>query len=107
MKQLKEFFSMIITAVICFTMNVFSRKSEGKRIEGELTENQNAYMDCAGSVVADTETERILFYKNKGICFGKNNYMMYKKYSFSGFLKKIFFWLQGPGDLTEVCEVLK
>ncbi len=91
MKNFKKYFKMLITAVICFAMCFVSGKNVTADVEKVLADGQ--------AVPNHTEKDRVLtkststVFKNSQIAEKEKN-----KYREGSFLKKIFFWLKGPGD---------
>lgn len=95
MKKLVASIKMMITAVICFTMCLFA----GKKVHADVKETKPN-----GQAVPNSTK------KNSKMCnsIKKNlqqnrkqngrNIIREKFYSLDLFMKKIFYWLQGPGD---------
>lgn len=75
MKSLKEFFHMIVAAVICFGMKVITGREN--RIVKTVTETNEVL--CLSA----PDGYRNLFYDKKKVRLP---------------LKKVFYWKQGPGD---------
>lgn len=105
MKGLKEFFRIIVTAVICFGMRAFIGNKNrlvkacmGNGNVSVFTENSRAVK--YGSSVGEA------FTSNKGASKAKSNHitgtqtgsLFQYKMRRRPLLKKVFFWLQGPGD---------
>lgn len=95
MKKLVASIKMMITAVICFTMCLFT----GKKIHADVKK-----IMPNGQAVPDSTK------KKRKICsiikkklqrkrkHDKRSAVGEKFYSLDLFMKKIFYWLQGPGD---------
>lgn len=93
MKKIKSYFHLIFKAVICMLVNLFS----GKNAEKMSAKVRNLSSDTA---------ERNVFGMETDMCEENAGYPV--KYCGSGhsgrncYIKKIFFWLQGPGDRIRV-----
>lgn len=109
MKGLKEFFKMIVTAVICFTMSAFTRNqaeekivrvlSGGKIMFGRVGGNGTAVMTGNGW---KTVGSNAFLCNNKNLLSGnKNNIIEFQGYRRRLRLKKMLRWFQGPGDSRE------
>lgn len=81
MRGLKEFFRMIITAVVCFGTKLFG-------------ENKKEFVKVC------TENGSTFFLKSKELSATRNNNVnvYYHNSSHPLFLKKVMPWKQGPGD---------
>lgn len=101
MKGLKEFFSMIVTAVICFTMNVFSGNKKGAKV---FSGDSNAVRSFIKDVVQNSEGERKDSVGYEAFSVGKNREGRYKFYSDMQPVKKVSFLTQGPGDMIRACR---
>ncbi len=87
MRKIRDYFDMIFTAVVCFVINLFS----GKSVKNSMDKNQDVLSYAKrnrDSVPTEcgkcgTETEK----RTESVYFSPGD-----------FLKKVFFWMQGPGD---------
>lgn len=87
MRKIRDYFDMIFTAVVCFVINLFS----GKSVKNSMDKNHNVLSYAKrnrDSVPTEcgkcgTETEK----RTESVYFSPGD-----------FLKKVFFWMQGPGD---------
>lgn len=86
MRKLKDCFHMILTAVICFAVNLFSRKPDNSAKENKV------FLSC----MKKSRNSVPLQYEKCGTETGKGSGSL--SCSPGDFLKKVFFWLQGPGD---------
>lgn len=109
MKNLKKHFKMIITAVICFVMGVIPGKKNGKNEKKQILEfkcNGRGRESCVNGQALHKEhvgqasgnvNERIIYIqdwinnKNNRTGWTCSNGNVFKN-------KKVFFWMQGPGD---------
>lgn len=89
MRKLKSYFHLIVTAVICFFMSLIPGKKGSENVKkvlvgGQAVRNHNR---CN----AETTSVKIMpiFMDYKGGRTAK---------SAEDYLKKNFFWMQGPGD---------
>lgn len=87
MRKIKDYFHMILAAVVCLTTSLFSKKL----MKNVGTENQVV----SGDMKKCRHSGRMM-YKKYGI--ERNNVQKYIRFSPGNLLKKVFFWLQGPGD---------
>lgn len=96
MKNLKEYFKLVITAVICFATNLLSGKNTIRKIGEVFTVGQ------AGAVNRNN-VYSMFHCENRGYVL-KNEGRMVENFIHkrSLFLKKVFFWLQGPGDKPSI-----
>lgn len=95
MKKLVASIKMVITAVICFTMCLFS----GKKIHADVKEIMPNGQAVPNST--DKNSKKCSNMKKNLQQNRKQNerYVIKEKfYSLDLFMKKIFYWLQGPGD---------
>lgn len=95
MKKLVASIKMMITAVICFTMCLFT----GKKIHADVKE----IMPNGQAVPNSTEKSSIMCSSmnrkvKKNRKEDERDFIREKFYSLDLFMKKIFYWLQGPGD---------
>ena len=96
MKRLKEYFNVIVTAVICFFMGMIP----GKRVHGELVKVlENGY--AAGSEtrkMTGCREDACRYHEKFNLSDIRNmDYMKKRKWKRHR-IQKIFFWLGGPGD---------
>lgn len=102
MNRIKEYFRLVITAVICFAMSVLPGKGRGEKV---LKAMSLGYAGNGNGTVHSGNTKEAPF-----SCSGKCEYREKNNgsvvdncvYKSSRFLKKVFFWLQGPGDRSHV-----
>lgn len=90
MKRLKEYFKMIVTAVICLTMSMFPGKNREKIVK-VLNGKTNT-----SAAASNNATQRM---DNHAAFPEMKNAAEYRRYRRYIRLKKVFFWLQGPGDI--------
>lgn len=87
MRKLKNYFKLIVTAVICFFVSFISGKKENEEMKKVLAGGQ-AFSNHSSSE------------KNEFVWKAENR--RNSKFSFCNRygqnFKKIFFWMQGPGD---------
>ena len=96
MKRLKEYFNVIVTAVICFFMGMIP----GKRVHGELVKVlENGY--AAGSEtrkMTGCREDACRYHEKFNLSDIRNmDYMKKRKWKRPR-IQKIFFWLGGLGD---------
>lgn len=96
MKKLKNYFKMIITAVICFAMSLIPGKKAGKVMKNVFTD---------GQAVSDHT-------KKRKHATGNTGYVLQSFQSEAAapissrhryFLKKVFLRRKGPGDKSPLC----
>ena len=92
MRTLKRYFKLLLTAVICFAMCFTARKNVMADTEEILTDGQ--------AVSTHKEEEGVFPQKQKKryVTVHKEEQAEKYKYRAGLFLKKVFFWLKGPGD---------
>ena len=99
MRGLKEFFCKIVAAVICFGMKVFSGsifenilKEKNASIYPKIEENRiyGNNKGQTGSVCTEMTSSVADELSYIGNSINKSQYHL--------FLKRVFYWLQGPGD---------
>lgn len=91
MKNFKKYFKMLLTAMICFAMCLVSGKNVTADVEKILADGQ------AGP--NHTEKDGLLERSLRNVFeVSKIEEEKKRKYKEGSFLKKIFFWLKGPGD---------
>lgn len=106
MRKLKNYFKLIITAVICFFVSVVSDKKMSRKVKelitgGQAVFSQNNYSRYRGMESSENYSwnedrlKRIMVIsEKKGTC---PLYGYYNQCSFADRYSK-FFWMQGPGD---------
>lgn len=105
MKGLKEFFRMIITAVVCFGAKLFGGNKKG--FVRVCTENGNAFFLTGGDGIWNHfgSEGKDLISKNRNLELKSRNipkikemgvFYPYSRYRLS--LKEVMPWKQGPGD---------
>lgn len=91
MKNVKKYFKLIITAVICFAMSLIPGKKANAKVIKVLADGQ--------AVSRYTERNSVNTNMNNVSVFNSSNETMtLKSNSHRLYLKKVFYWLQGPGD---------
>lgn len=101
MKNIKKYFNMIITAVICFAMSIVPGKKANARVFRLLADGQAVSRNTKGKM-SNRRTENVFAMNNSNeFVFSSNGTGFKKSNSPRYYLKKVFFWLQGPGDRTE------
>lgn len=91
---------MIITAVVCFTMGMIPGKKVNAKVVKVLTDGQavsnytrNNYKDAAFQTVQGSCN---IFESARNT--SRSVVLELKNYRLHNCIKKVFFWLQGPGD---------
>lgn len=92
MKKLKNYFKMLITAVICFAMSLIPQKRGQVGVIGKVL--------AEGQAVSNYTVNRTNNQNNSKNVFGTSNAGIKYKRSGRGCLpvEKCFYWMQGPGD---------
>ncbi|MDC7287222.1 hypothetical protein NXH76_05370 [Blautia schinkii] len=91
MKNVKKYFKMIITAVICFAMSLIPGKKANAKVIEVLADGQAVSRNTErNSVNTRTENVSVFSRSNENVTRQSNCRRLY--------LKKVFYWLQGPGD---------
>lgn len=106
MKRLKEFFKMIVTAVICFTMSVFTRNKAEEKIVRVLGSGNNVLRCVGGQADAvvnggnweNRNSNAFLCNRRSLFCSHRSNVIEFRRYRRRLRLKKMLRWFQGPGD---------
>lgn len=98
MKKLKQYFKMIITAVICFAMSFVPGKKSGAKTEKVLAQvNGQAVSGC-------NKKSRFHVFATVDVLGRLRSVSdvcgIFRR---SSFLKKVFYWMQGPGDRNPLC----
>ena len=87
MRKLRDYFDMIFTAVVCFVISLFS----GKSVKDSMDKNQD--------VLSYAKRNRDSVPTEYGKCGTETEKRTETAYFSPGdFLKRVFFWMQGPGD---------
>ena len=96
MKDLREYFKLVITAVICFATSLFS----GKRNHGKTRKVISLGHAAGTPFVRNSENVNVDSACGKSGYFIKIERRNVENYIYRQNLlfKKVFFWLQGPGD---------
>ena len=102
MKDLKEYFKLVVTAVICFAVNLLS-------VKRNMRKNEKVFMIVQAA--GEKSAENFENVKSVSIC-GKRGYSIKNRREAGNnfirkrrlFLKKVFFWLKGPGDRAVSCS---
>lgn len=91
MKNLKKYWKMIVTAVICFLTGVFHKTTKNKNTSDmqNITEKNKVF--SAGTDAMKSQNCRAAENSNQAAVFSTR--------SRNRLLRDIFFWLQGPGDI--------
>ena len=91
MKNVKKYFKMIITAVICFAMCLIPGKKASAKVVKVLADGQ--------AVSHNTKRNSVnTIMENVSVCNSSNGTIAHKINRHRLYLKKVFYWLQGPGD---------
>ncbi|MDO4273691.1 MAG: hypothetical protein Q4D16_08475 [Eubacteriales bacterium] len=100
MKNIKKYFNMIITAVICFAMSLVPGKKANARVFRLLADGQAVSRNTKRKA-SDRRTENVFVMNHSnGSVFSSNGTGFKRSNSPHYYLKKVFFWLQGPGDMS-------
>lgn len=98
MKKLKQYFEMIITAVICFAMSFVPGKKSGAKVEKVLAEvNGQAVLGC------NKKNKFHVFPTVDVLGMMKSVLNFFRIFRRRFFIKKVFYWMQGPGDRNPLC----
>ena len=88
MRKIKEYFHMILTAFVCLAVSLFSKKSM-KDPAGEKQAVSSSVKTYQASGCGENKNYRAEKSRERG----------FARFSPGDHLKKVFFWLQGPGDI--------
>ena len=91
MKNVKKYFKLIITAVICFAMSLIPGKKANAKVVKVLADGQAVSRNTKRSSV-NTKIENVSVFSSS------NETKAHRSNSPGYYLKKVFYWLQGPGD---------
>ena len=108
MRKLKNYFKLIMTAVICFFVSVVSDKKMSRKVKELLVNGQVVLGQNSGFSGTKDSVEYIwnnnLFKSNMAILENESRYSMYQSISGQNFIdqRNQFLWRQGPGDPEHV-----
>lgn len=91
MKNMKKYFKLMITAVICLAMSLVPGKNVNADVMAVLSDGQAV----SNNTKRSTECSEHL--KNAALNMQRRD-VNTERFKQGSFIKKIFFWLQGPGD---------
>lgn len=99
MKNIKKYFNMIITAVICFAMGFVPGKKANAKAARLLADGQAVSRNTKRKAL-HRRTDNVFMMNHSNVSlFSSNGREFGRSNSPDYYLKKVFFWLQGPGDM--------
>ncbi|MDO4336803.1 MAG: hypothetical protein Q4C91_01810 [Eubacteriales bacterium] len=91
MKNMKKYFKMMITAVICLAMSLIP----GKNVKADVMTVLSGGQAVSNNTERSTEYREHL--KNAALNM-QRRIVNTERLKQGSYIKKIFYWLQGPGD---------
>lgn len=94
MRKVKEYFHMIFAAVVFLAVSLFS----GKVKKDEVNESGSVFPGMKKSAESACAV-------NRRDMDSKEVKAVFRLFPIKSYIKKIFFWLQGPGDMPFSSEI--